>query len=161
MHQEDGSGTTRRSILKATSTGAAVGVGAIAFAGTASAHTAEARFCGCSRVCATGTAACYRVYSATETDGTFNCYTKDFDPGSDNCICVSQGDVQGEKIIAIEARSPDCSSCSGCEVICNPNRCARKAIASCESQGELNCTENSEAIVRTRRCSEPRLCGHP
>lgn len=111
----------------------AVSGGSLAFAGTASAtETDEARFCGCSQVCASGDGRAFVLVAEETDDGfDFSIVEQDFP----FCFEVSTG-----KIVALAVPhhedNHDHSEPDGYRFQCNPHRCAEKALAAFDENVE-------------------------
>lgn len=119
---------SRRRVLQAA--GTTVLAGSTLGAGVASAHTVEkAVFCGCGRVCVSGSGDVTVIVAQPGQGGEFEQET--FTRRCDFCVSNDEDLSRGGQIVAIEVDGT---------IICNPNNCAERALdaldITCDRVGE-------------------------
>lgn len=146
--EESKFGLSRRGVLKAAGTTAAVGALGIGAVGSASAHdVTEIVFCGCSQVCACGTGWADVLVAVEDGDGFEFTWIRNVD--FNFCVSIDDPGVPDGKIIAVQA--------NGTRWI-NPNQCAQKALAA--EQEQLPSTHPRPEGDSGGPCGKPP-CEHP
>lgn len=184
--ENTGVAPSRRKILQAVGTTAAVGIGISAFSGNAVADSCgedvddpEVIFCGCSQVC---WCIPYCSVAVVHTEEEWFAYTDDPDDSGlkpkggeyETKFCYEVGDdvdidLDGEKIIAVEVFNTDdqTSGSDGWEAVTifeNPNNCAERSLESIDIEKRIEKEEDLE--VSTIEGARPRDdvpggCGEP